>query len=67
MTCNFNADFRDVEVAGSNPVTPTFLQIEPFDEKVERLSLYGDLEPADSGGIECAVSCNLHLESFFDC
>ncbi|MFO0059384.1 MAG: hypothetical protein ACK57O_00760, partial [Planctomyces sp.] len=67
MTCNFNTDFRDVEVAGSNPVIPTFLQRKPFDEKVERLFLCGDLEPADSGSNECAVSCNLRLESFFDC
>ena len=28
--------------AGSNPVTPTILQIEPFDENVEGLSLCGD-------------------------
>ena len=30
------------EVMGSNPVSPIFLQIEPFGEKVERLSLCGD-------------------------
>jgi hypothetical protein len=34
--------FRDQEVAGSNPVTPTILQIRPFGENVERLSLCGD-------------------------
>ena len=33
---------RDREVAGSNPVTPTILQIGPFGENVERLSLCGD-------------------------
>jgi hypothetical protein len=46
---------------------PTFLQRKPFDKKVERLFLCGDLEPAESGSNECAVSCNLRLESFFDC
>ncbi len=33
---------RDAEVAGSNPVTPTFLQIKPFGEYVKRLSLFCD-------------------------
>ncbi|MFN5437341.1 MAG: hypothetical protein ACK5ES_22445, partial [Planctomyces sp.] len=37
-------------------VIPTFLQRMPFDEKVERLFLCGDLEPADCGSNECAVS-----------
>ena len=31
-----------VEVAGSNPVVPTFLQIRPFGEYVKRLSLLFD-------------------------
>jgi hypothetical protein len=30
------------EVGGSNPPAPTFLQIEPFGENVEGLSLCGD-------------------------
>jgi hypothetical protein len=29
---------RDVEVAGSNPVTPTFFRIKPFGEYVKGLS-----------------------------
>jgi hypothetical protein len=33
---------RDQEVAGSNPVAPTILQIRPFGENVERLSLCSD-------------------------
>lgn len=35
---------------------PILLQMKPFDPKVERLSLFGDLEPADSGSHERAVS-----------
>ena len=42
---------RDEKVGGSNPLTPTFREIKPFDEHVEGLSHCGEMTCA----VEAAV------------